>query len=109
MRGCATSRASAVSLATDRMKAMMNAKSAAGYRGLQHTPEFQQATGAMHRPSIRIEIGSMIPLLLNFLTVFFIIAGLVLLWMNLRASRRSRITITQQKHREQTKPDQFQN
>ncbi|MGY0575870.1 hypothetical protein ACTGJ9_036535 [Bradyrhizobium sp. RDM12] len=36
---------------------MMNAKSAAGYRGLQHTPEFQQATGAMHRPSIRIEIG----------------------------------------------------
>ncbi|TYL87727.1 hypothetical protein FXB38_02785 [Bradyrhizobium cytisi] len=51
----------------------------------------------------------MIPLLLNFLTVFFIIAGLVLLWMNLRASRRNRINITQQKHREQTKPDQFQN
>lgn len=32
----------------------------------------------------------MIPLLLNFLAVFFIIAGAVLLWINLRASRRSR-------------------
>ncbi|WP_187434622.1 hypothetical protein [Bradyrhizobium cytisi] len=37
---------------------MMNVKGAAGYRGLQHTPDFQQATGAMHRPRIRIEIGS---------------------------------------------------
>jgi hypothetical protein len=51
----------------------------------------------------------MIPLLLNCLTVFFIIAGLVLLWMNLRASRRKRINLTSQEHREQTKPDRFQN
>jgi len=51
----------------------------------------------------------MIPLLLNFLTVFFIIAGLVLLWMNLRASRRNRINLSPQKPGEQTKPDQFQN
>lgn len=36
----------------------------------------------------------MIPLLLNCLTVFFIIAGVVLLWMNLRASRRNRINLT---------------
>jgi len=51
----------------------------------------------------------MIPLLLNFLTVFFIIAGVVLLWMNLRASRRNRINLTPEKPGEQFKPDQFQN
>jgi hypothetical protein len=47
--------------------------------------------------------------LLNCLTVFFIIAGVVLLWMNLRASRRNRINLTPGKPGEQTKPDQFQN
>ncbi|MDH2406595.1 hypothetical protein QCM77_43095 [Bradyrhizobium sp. SSUT18] len=45
----------------------------------------------------------MIVRMLNFLTVFFIIAGLVLLWMNLRASQRKGINLTPQEHREQTK------
>ncbi|WP_377829619.1 hypothetical protein ACFKHW_08260 [Bradyrhizobium lupini] len=48
----------------------------------------------------------MIPLLLNFLAVFFIIAGAVLLWINLRASRRSRIHLAPEKPAEQTGPEQ---
>ncbi|WP_369722002.1 hypothetical protein AB8Z38_34525 [Bradyrhizobium sp. LLZ17] len=55
---------------------------------------------------MRIEISSMIPLLLNFLTVFFIIAGAVLLWINSRASRRSRIHLAPEKPAEQTEPEQ---
>ena len=36
----------------------------------------------------------MIPALLNTLTVIFIFAGLVLLWLNLRVWRRNRVAIT---------------
>jgi hypothetical protein len=35
----------------------------------------------------------MIPVLLDLLTVFFIIAGMVLLWLNLRVWRRTRLPI----------------
>jgi hypothetical protein len=35
----------------------------------------------------------MIPVLLDSLTVFFIIAGMVLLWLNLRVWRRTRLQI----------------
>jgi hypothetical protein len=35
----------------------------------------------------------MIPVLLDLLTVFFIIAGMVLLWLNLRVWRRTRLQI----------------
>ncbi len=76
---------------------------------LQHTLDFKrpQAPCIGRQPGLTSVF--MIPLLLNFLTVFFIIAGLVLLWMNLRASRRNRINLSPQKPGEQTKPDQFQN
>jgi len=69
---------------------------------LQHTLDFQQPTGAMHRPPIGVEIGFRDP-------AFAVFAGVVSLWMNLRASRRNRINLSPQKPGEQTKPDQFQN
>jgi hypothetical protein len=40
----------------------------------------------------------MIPFLLNLLTVFFIVAGLVLLWLKLREWRRRKVIITQGRH-----------
>jgi hypothetical protein len=36
----------------------------------------------------------MIPALLDLLTIFFVVAGVVLLWLNLRAWRRNRVAIT---------------
>jgi hypothetical protein len=36
----------------------------------------------------------MIPILLDLLTVFFIIAGLILLWLNMRERRRSKVIVT---------------
>jgi hypothetical protein len=36
----------------------------------------------------------MIPVLLDLLTIFFVVAGVVLLWLNLRVWRRNRVAIT---------------
>jgi hypothetical protein len=36
----------------------------------------------------------MIPVLLDLLTIFFVVAGSLLLWLNLRAWRRNRVAIT---------------
>jgi hypothetical protein len=36
----------------------------------------------------------MIPVLLDLLTIFFVVAGVVLLWLNLRVWRRNRVVIT---------------
>jgi hypothetical protein len=40
----------------------------------------------------------MVPFLLDLLTLFFIIAGMVLLWLNLRACHRSKVIITPEEH-----------
>jgi hypothetical protein len=42
----------------------------------------------------------MIPFLLDALTIFFIVAGLVLLWLNLRAWRRLTVPIALPEHEE---------
>src|ERR1700733_10380371 len=42
----------------------------------------------------------MIPFLLDALTIFFIVAGLVLLWLNLRAWRRRTVPIALPEHEE---------
>lgn len=44
----------------------------------------------------------MIPFLLDLLTVFFIVAGMVLLWLNLRGWRRTRLQIAPENY------DQFE-
>lgn len=38
----------------------------------------------------------MIPILLDLLTLFFLVAGLVLLWLNLRERRRRKVHISPQ-------------
>jgi hypothetical protein len=40
----------------------------------------------------------MIPFLLDLLTLFFIIAGMALLWLNLRACLRGKVIITPDEH-----------
>jgi uncharacterized membrane protein YozB (DUF420 family) len=40
----------------------------------------------------------MIPFLLDVLTIFFIVAGLLLLWLKLREWHRRKVIITQDKH-----------
>lgn len=44
----------------------------------------------------------MIPILLDLLTLFFLVAGLVLLWLNLRERRRRKVHISpQERHKSQ--------
>ncbi|WP_409191925.1 hypothetical protein [Bradyrhizobium sp. RDM4] len=71
--------------------------------------DFRQAAGAMHRLHMGIEIGFHDPAFAEASDSVFIIAGVVLLWMNLRASRRNRFNVTSEKPGEQSEPDQFQN
>jgi hypothetical protein len=40
----------------------------------------------------------MIPVLLDFLTIFFVVAGAALLWLNLRLWRRNRVAITSENY-----------
>ena len=40
----------------------------------------------------------MFPVLLDFLTIFFVVAGVALLWLNLRAWRRNRVAITSENY-----------
>jgi hypothetical protein len=47
-----------------------------------------------------------LPLLLNFLTVYFLVAGCVLLWLNLRP-RRPRIVITKADQDHQSAPTPY--
>jgi len=39
----------------------------------------------------------MMPILLDLLTIFFILAGLFLLWLNLRKSRGSRVLLSEER------------
>ena len=40
----------------------------------------------------------MIPVLLDLLTIFFVVAGVALLWLNLRLWRRNRVAITSENY-----------
>ena len=42
----------------------------------------------------------MIPVLLDLLTIFFVVAGVVLLWLNLRIWRRNRVVIIPERQAE---------
>jgi len=46
---------------------------------------------------------SMIPVLLDLLTIFFVVAGVVLLWLNLRVWRRNRVVITPENYDQSAK------